>query len=149
MRYFITVVAIAVCAFVFAPALAQATCQTHTCWHRVHVKRADNWCQRHEGCLWRKRFHALPADWQNWYHNTADCETNGYEPSARKATVDTGNGYEGAVQFSKTTWDDAQKYLASPLRWYGNITSTSYEHQGVVAVVLAQHEGRHHWPVCG
>jgi Transglycosylase-like domain len=148
MRYLIVTAVLAMC-LSFYPAELQAACQTHACWHRVHVKRADNWCQRHESCAWRLRFKNEPVSWQNWYHNTADCETRGYEPNARKAKVDTGNNYEGAVQFSKATWDSAQKYLPPRLRFYGNIPSTSYEHQGVVAIELAQHEGTGHWPRCG
>lgn len=148
MRHLIIAACVAALTLFAVPAI-QASCATHACWHRVHVKRANNWCERHESCLWRKRYRNEPADWRNWYDNTADCETNGYEPSARKATVDTGNGYKGAVQFSPTTWADAQKYLAPRLRWYGSIPSTSYEHQGVVAIELAQHEGTGHWPRCG
>lgn len=42
-----SVVAIAITAILFvAPTGAQARCQTHNCWHRVHVSNVENYVQR-------------------------------------------------------------------------------------------------------
>lgn len=150
MRYFILAVLLA-CALAFPSATAQASCRTDACWERVHEKRAWNWCERHPRCLWRHRFKKLDAGWRYWYHRTARCES--YDANrntkAKQARTDTGNGYKGSVQFLPSTWNAAQRYLPARWRFYGYIPSTSYEHQGVVAIYLARAEGKFHWPRCG
>lgn len=80
---------------------ASAACQTHRCWHRVHVKRADNWLQRHRP--WVYAWRHLSAWERSWARCIASYETRGI-PWNRKAAVATGNGYYGSTQWLPSTW---------------------------------------------
>jgi hypothetical protein len=77
-----------------APVAHIAHCQTHACWQRVSERR-------HRG-FWHRRFLALSAADRAWSRCIAYFETFGV-PWRLKASVNTGNGYYGAVQFRFST----------------------------------------------
>lgn len=69
-------------------------CRTHACWRRVSERRHRE--------FWHHRFLSLPARDRAWARCIAYYETYG-TPWARKAAVNTGNGYYGSTQFSLPT----------------------------------------------
>lgn len=69
-------------------------CHTHACWQRVSERR--------HGEYWHRHFEAMSSADRGWVRCIAYYETFGV-PWSRKASVNTGNGYYGAVQFSYPT----------------------------------------------
>lgn len=84
--------------------------------------------------VWVIRFNGLDPSWQQWAWDTGACES-GNDP-----TTDTGNGFEGAFQWVRSTW-----YAAGG---YGSPTDASWHHQAVLAVQFAISDGTGHWPNC-
>lgn len=76
------------------PAAHIARCQTHRCWSRVSKRRHAQY--------WHRLFLRLSSSDRGWVRCIASLETKGV-PWKRKAAVNTGNGYYGAVQFSLPT----------------------------------------------
>lgn len=110
-------------------------CHSRKCDRRVHDRRARHWCRTHVQCIWRHRFHALPANWQTWAWNTARCE------SGLRFYIATGNGYYGGMQFTAPTAQAAGFDRLPHL-------TTKWE-QLTRAVWWAQRQGVAQWPVCG
>ncbi|ASR38216.1 transglycosylase [Prauserella marina] len=74
------------------------------------------------------------ADSVNW-DAIAQCESGG------NWSIDTGNGYQGGLQFSPSTW---QAYGGS-----GSAADASREEQIAVAERVLQGQGIGAWPTCG
>lgn len=74
--------------------IPQGHCRTHACWQRVSERRHRE--------FWHHRFLSLSPGDRAWARCIAHYETYG-TPWSRKASVNTGNGYYGAVQFSMPT----------------------------------------------
>lgn len=80
---------------------AFGSCRTHRCWHRVSVRRHERWLRVHRPWVWR--WEHLKEWEREWARCVAHWETFGV-PWSRKATVDTGNHYQGATQWLTSTW---------------------------------------------
>lgn len=74
---------------------------------------------------------------QSVWRNLADCESGG------NYRINTGNGYYGAYQFSKPTWDSVggQQFAQYPHQ-------ASIEQQTIMAQKLQQRSGWGQWPAC-
>ena len=119
----------------FAAGAFGACRHSHSCWKRVHAKRAHRWCLRHDICIWRHRWLAEEPSWRAWLRSTAWCE------SRNRAHISTGNGYYGLVQFDYGTWHEAGGHgFPHQATWY---------EQAVRAIELVKRVGTGRWPVCG
>lgn len=126
-----------------------AGCHTHKCdkrvdkklkVHRIYrfcntwscVKRANKAATKRLARHMRK----VIAPYRGWLYSTRMCESGG------DYSINTGNGFYGAYQFVKSTWQ-------------GIGGSTEYPHQAEPleqdyrTVLLRQRDGTSPWPVCG
>ena len=131
---------------------ADARCHTKACHARVHDKRVAAWLKRERPAVYYFRLQA-PA-WKTWVFRTASCETGPRaQTSARfpwgPPKWDIDSEYDGGLQFSPRTWFAAMRYVPRSLHTRRLPYGVRWEHQGVVAIALAQAEGTRHWPVCG
>lgn len=78
-----------------------AHCHTRKCDRRVHAKRAAHWLRAHRPWIYAWRH--LSAAERSWVRCIASWETRG-TPWRAKASVDTGNGYQGSTQWLVSTW---------------------------------------------
>jgi hypothetical protein len=129
------------------PSASASSCQTRACWQRVREARRARWCARHARCIWRKRFERQPASWQSWARSTERCESRDVGPHGHDLA--TGRTYHGALQFSLSTWSNAQRYVPRSWRSYADPHTLDRHQQLVVGIALARAEGAQHWPVCG
>jgi hypothetical protein len=72
----------------------------------------------------------------NWL-NIAQCESGG------NWSINTGNGYYGGLQFSRSSWE-----FAGGLKYASRPDFASVEHQMLTAEVLLSLQGWRAWPTC-
>jgi hypothetical protein len=101
-------------------------CNTWRCVRRVDAKRA-----RRAATAMRR----VVQRFAGWLASTRACESGG------SYTINTGNGFFGAYQFTRSSWaavgGRGLPHQASPLE------------QDFRAVLLLRLQGRGAWPVCG
>jgi hypothetical protein len=112
-------------------------CRTKACDRRIHEKRRAHWIRTH---IWEHRWHHLSVGDRAWARCIAHWETFG-TPWHRKARVNTGNGYQGAVQFSAPT-----AHAAGFIR---PVAQTSLHEQLVRAVWWRNRAGASQWSTSG
>jgi transglycosylase-like protein len=101
-------------------------CRTRSCEHRM-TRQAHGKTKR--------RWRAFARPYRAWLARTRACE------SGSNYGTNTGNGYSGAYQFDRATWQsvggEGDAYQAEPAE------------QDYRAVVLLKRRGTAPWPVCG
>lgn len=111
--------------------------------HRAAIRRSWKKAKRaykeHRAYMlmdpWEREWDKLSADDQAWAIDTGECES-GNDP-----TTDTGNGFEGAFQWVRSTW-----YAAGGS---GSPVDASWYEQAVRAVRWRNIAGDEQWPNCG